>query len=414
MKYVITAAVLLFCGVASAFTPSDTNSDGITNAVDLQSTINSVLGIPSSGYIQPDGNHDGTLDAADAQLVINSALGLLHPTSNPILIADFPERMIGKNDAGWMSYKVNRNMYNTVTSVDIFDLSCPTEIKKTTYVAGDLVDRGYITGFDILNRLAFCSSYSFSGGNSVQVYDIADGQALVPITRIDGIMGPDVYKLMTRKFDQGIRLTFVGGGNSPSGYNYNLNYRDLNSSFEVMQSGYLRCFGGVQGPENNSTSNGNYFYNTPARSGSLSVACINEDGAEEVALSALYSIIYSGGSWAVNNEILYQLGTTIDGQKKLVTMDVHDPKNPKVLGIANVDLDASVATPMAASGGYCYINNWIWGDDRKEIVVLNVKNPDHPIEVCRIPTESHSANLTPIGRYLFVGDGDRTKVYDLL
>jgi len=54
--------------------PTDVNSDGMVNAVDVQLVINGALGLPVAFPTDVDG--DATTNAVDVQLVINGALGL--------------------------------------------------------------------------------------------------------------------------------------------------------------------------------------------------------------------------------------------------------------------------------------------------------------------------------------------------
>ncbi len=65
-------------GAFTVFGPapkSDVNGDGIVDAVDVQLTINGVLGLDTGGRM-PDVNDDGFVNAVDVQLVINAVLGV--------------------------------------------------------------------------------------------------------------------------------------------------------------------------------------------------------------------------------------------------------------------------------------------------------------------------------------------------
>jgi hypothetical protein len=51
----------------------DANTDGLVDALDIQLTVNSVLGVRACGFQDLDGN--GLCDVVDLQRVVNAALG---------------------------------------------------------------------------------------------------------------------------------------------------------------------------------------------------------------------------------------------------------------------------------------------------------------------------------------------------
>lgn len=67
-------ATLTLVSQGAQFDPEDLNNDGSTNSIDIQLTINTVLG--SSTGVNGDVNNDGSTNSIDIQLVINAVLGL--------------------------------------------------------------------------------------------------------------------------------------------------------------------------------------------------------------------------------------------------------------------------------------------------------------------------------------------------
>jgi hypothetical protein len=56
--------------------PTDVDANGIIDAIDVQLTINAVLGLPVPPGTMTDVDGGGDTDAVDIQLVINGVLGV--------------------------------------------------------------------------------------------------------------------------------------------------------------------------------------------------------------------------------------------------------------------------------------------------------------------------------------------------